>query len=279
MSLQDGYLIQENGLDIRGYSVAGMTTSFFLPRIKSCFDVGQGLPWQTQAEKFFITHGHMDHASGLPYILAQKSMMNHPPAEIFCPPSLIEPMNLIIQTWQKIENFSYKYKIEAMSPESVINLGRKDYIKPVSTVHRVESFGYIWYETRKHLKPEFVGLNQNDLVEKKRAGQQIDDIHQAPLVCISGDTQIEFLSNQDVCNSELLLMEVSFWDERKNVSQAREWGHIHAFELAENISKIKSKKIYLTHISIRYPTYFVESQIKKLFSEEDQRRICIFPRP
>src|SRR5690606_23012108 len=95
------------------YSLAGITTSLFCKNASVCFDVGQGLPFQLGAKRILITHGHMDHASGLPYLIAQKNMTGQKETEIFVPEDLLAPMEEILKIWQRIDRHEYSYRLQA----------------------------------------------------------------------------------------------------------------------------------------------------------------------
>ena len=66
MSLDHGYTWVHKDIKLVGYSLAGTTTSIAFPSADVVFDVAQGLPFQIPIKHLLITHGHMDHASGLP---------------------------------------------------------------------------------------------------------------------------------------------------------------------------------------------------------------------
>ncbi|MCB0369021.1 MAG: MBL fold metallo-hydrolase, partial [Bdellovibrionales bacterium] len=65
-------------IKIQGVSLAGIYSCYHLPDFHFSVDVGQGFDWILNDHLFLITHGHMDHASGIPYIIAQKNMRHHP---------------------------------------------------------------------------------------------------------------------------------------------------------------------------------------------------------
>ena len=110
MSLANGFSWNHKLIRLLGYSIAGVSTSVAFPDADACFDVAQGLPYQIPISNLLITHGHMDHASGLPYLIGQKSMTSQTPPNIYMPPTLVEPMESIMRHWEKIEDHQYKYK-------------------------------------------------------------------------------------------------------------------------------------------------------------------------
>ena len=73
MSLATGFLWTYKTHRLLGYSVAGLSTSLVFPEADVCFDVAQGLPFQMGTSNLLISHAHMDHAAGIPYVVAMKS--------------------------------------------------------------------------------------------------------------------------------------------------------------------------------------------------------------
>src|SRR6476646_5878814 len=108
MSLAQGYTWSHGNIKLVGYSIAGVSTSIAFPDADVCFDVAQGLPFQMPITNLLITHGHMDHAHGLCYVIAQKSMTRMAVPQIYMPPSLVQPMKSILRQWEKIEDHTYE---------------------------------------------------------------------------------------------------------------------------------------------------------------------------
>lgn len=277
--LATGYVWKHDTVKLVGYSLAGITTSIAFPDADVCFDVGQGLPFQIPFPNILITHGHMDHASGLPYLIAMKSMTSQPVPQIHMPKSLKDPMTKIMRIWSDMDGHEYRYNFIPVTEGKDIPLKAPYFARSFPTFHRVPSHGYTIFEKKKHLKPEYRDLPPNELGILRRKGTVLDEYTEEALLSFTGDTKIEFLDSPQVRQSRILLMEVTYWDKKKSVENAREWGHIHLDELIPRLPELKCEKIVLIHASARYNTPYLQQILEARIPEHFKRRIELFPRP
>jgi ribonuclease Z len=277
VSLAGGYHLQVGDFEMRGFSIAGVGTCLYFPRWNICFDLAQGLPFALRANQFFITHGHQDHAGGIAYIISQKTLSRQKTPVFFMPKVLVEPLERIMRTWIEIEGHNYQFEFKGVDEDSVIQLAGPYFVRPFTTVHRVLSQGYTIFAQHKKLKGSYREMSRDQLLRQKELGHEIQNFSVEPLVSFTGDTQIEFLNGADwVRNSKTLIMEVTYLDEKKPVTVARERGHIHLDELIERLPEIKAENIILMHLSARYSIRDVESLVKRRVPKAEQGRLHLF---
>lgn len=278
-------MISLNGLSwtykditLNGISLAGITTSIAFPAADVCFDVGQGLPFQIPITHIAITHGHLDHAAGIPYLLGQKAMHGVRPPVIFMPKNLVSPMQEILRLWGEIEDHTYTYQLDGLGHEDERDLKGKYFLKPFPTFHRVDSQGYTVFLRKKRLRSEFRDLSPTELGDARRAGREIEEYFSEPIVSFTGDTKIEVLEVEVVRKSRVLLMECTYWDERKSVENAREWGHIHLDEILPRLDDLECEKLLLIHSSVRYSRAELLEILARRVPERHRERVELFPR-
>lgn len=277
-ALTAGVSWKHGDLDFHGLSLSGIRTSLAMPQLGICFDVAQGFPFTLHLKKFFITHGHLDHAAGIPYIISQKAMNNEGAPDFYLPPSLVEPMTEIMQIWEKIEKHSYRYHFHPIGTGSKINLNPQFEIRPFPTRHRIESFGYSLIGKNKKLKPAFVGKSSREIQEIKASGVEVDQLLEQILVSFTGDTEIEFLDeNPHLKKSKILFLETTYIDDRKSVEHAKKWGHTHLDELIPRLKDLESEKIVLIHLSSRYSTQEALQILSQRIPKEHQDRVLLYP--
>lgn len=278
MSLQVGEPWNHGEYKFFGVSLAGIRTAITMPELSISFDVAQGFPYLFNMHKYFISHGHLDHAAGIPYIISQKMMTSQKAGEFYMPPSLVEPLTQIMQLWSKIEGFSYDFNFIPVKADDEIEINNHYFIKVFQTVHRVESFGYTLFENKKKLKSEYKNLSKDEIVNLRRQGIDVNEMRQTPIVSFTGDTQIEFLHSRPwIVKSKILILEATYLDDKRSVNKAREWGHTHLDEIIPHLDEIESERIVLIHASSRYSEGEAHRILRAKIPAKHLDRIVFFP--
>lgn len=267
-----------DGLDFVGVSLAGIRTSIAMPVLSLAFDVAQGFPYLFNLNHFFITHGHLDHAAGIPYLISQKSMSAHKQPTFFMPQSMVEPLTRVMKAWAEIEKYEYPHRFVGVTGNEIFEINKSYFVRPFKTVHRVDSFGYTVFHRKTKLKPEFVGLSQEELRRVRESGKDIIHQIETPLVSFTGDTQIEFLESAPwIQKSKILFLEATYLDDDKSVESARAWGHTHLDEIIPILPQLECEKIVLIHSSARYSMQDARDLLKKKIPIEYQEKVILFP--
>lgn len=278
MGVQAGSPWEHDGLHFYGLSLSGIRTSLTFPMLGLCFDVAQGLPFALTMKRYFITHGHLDHSAGIPYIISQKAMQGENPPNFYLPASLIEPLTQIMRIWEKIEGHEYRFQFHPIDQNSRIEISNQHEIRPFKTLHRIESFGYSLIYKNKKLRPEFRHLSRDEIRDLRAGGTEVAAMTEEILFSFTGDTQIEFLDlSPQVKKSKILFLEATYLDEKKTIENARQWGHTHLDEIIPRLKEIESEKIVLIHASSRYSTRYALEILQAKIPAEDQDRVVLLP--
>ncbi len=267
-------------IHLLGHSVAGVGTCLVWPELKLAFDVAQGLPYAFNCQHYLLSHCHMDHASGIPYLISQRALMGLPPGRFYMPQSMVEPMHEILNVWQRLDGHNYSYEFLEAQVGEEYSLGGDYFFRPFKTVHRVDSQGYTVFRRRKKLRMEFQGLHPDQLLEIKGRGQPLEDLFDEALVSFTGDTQIEFLPIAPtwVKESRVLAVEVTYMDQERGVEKARQWGHIHLDELLAHREHLRQEKLLLIHLSARHQPAELAQALKQRLGGPENQRFEVFPR-
>ncbi|ASP41653.1 hypothetical protein LEP1GSC116_2074 [Leptospira interrogans serovar Icterohaemorrhagiae str. Verdun HP] len=113
---------QHKQYQFEGISEGGIRTSLYLPSLSLMFDIGAQNPNRIHLDNLLLTHSHLDHSCGLPYYISQRSLRKLKSPKIFVPAPLKEPMQKILDLYSEIENFTYAYELNAVSPGDKIDL-------------------------------------------------------------------------------------------------------------------------------------------------------------
>ncbi|MEC9283026.1 MAG: MBL fold metallo-hydrolase [Bdellovibrionota bacterium] len=264
-------------ISIEGISMAGICTHISVPELKICFDVGYSHPKLSSHKFYFITHGHMDHAAGIPYLISNKALNKQKPPTFYMPKSMIEPMDSILKTWAKMEGHDYKWNFLELKDEGVwINPHYQ--VRSFKTFHRVESQGYLLNSFKEKLKPEYRHLKAPEIADLKASGVEIQEKIFTPLLAVTGDTKIEFLEESpELFAVKYLVVECTYATDVKSVESCREWGHIHFDELIKLLPKFKGEKVILKHFSRRHSYSEILKVLDEKCSPDLREKLLVFP--
>ncbi len=262
-----------------GVSVAGVQTALCMPQFKIAFDVAIGQDPLSQMRYFLVTHGHLDHAAGLPYLISQKKLMGHPQPTVIVPEALSQPLSAILKLWSQIEDYPFSYDLKVLGPDEPFDISQSHFVQTFPTYHRIPSQGYALFERKTKLKPEYQNLAQEEIKRLRIEGHDVLEKIQTPQVAFTGDTRIEFVHGPEfIRKSRVLFLEVTFLDDRKTVADARQWGHIHLREFIDVLPLLENEKIVLIHNSARYSLEHAQSLLREALPKTDHERVVIFPR-
>ena len=77
------------GIPLRGVSIAGRETWFHVPSLDLAFDVGRAPAEVVPAPNVFLSHAHLDHASGLAWWVSQRRLARLPGGVVRTEPSTV----------------------------------------------------------------------------------------------------------------------------------------------------------------------------------------------
>ncbi len=248
-----------------GISEGGIHTCIAIPRFKIMFDTGTGTSQLVEIPRILLTHGHLDHASGIPYLVSQRSLRKLPKSEIYVPEAIYEPLDKILKLWREIEQYEFQYDLIPLKLNHYYYLQGNFYFQPIPSYHRIPSNGFVIIEKKQKLKEIYKHLPGYEIARLKNEKPDIIETVYEPIISFSGDTQIEFvLNNPIVQKSKILFMETTYICEKRPVERARKWGHTHLNEIVEYAEYFRDiEKIFLIHFSLRYTQKEIYEVLKR----------------
>lgn len=253
------------GVALNAVSVGGMETHIGVPTYKVGFDMGRCIPDAWKLQRIFFTHTHMDHIGAIAVHCATRVLKGQSPAEYWVPLEKYEQVANLLAAWRAVDNSNLTHTLTPVSPGDEFQVGKSRYVKAFRAIHSIPALGYSVVDRRKRLKSEYEGLSVTELVHLRKAGTDVDEAYDHPLLSFCGDTCIDVLDREShLCESDLLILEVTFLDDGVPVESARRHGHVHIDEVVARAEQFKNKTVLFTHPSSRY----TDRHIIKAYTEK-----------
>ncbi len=236
---------------LAGYSVAGEESVILAPELNVAFDIGKCPREALTVDHVLLSHGHMDHAAGLPYYFAQRDFQGNEGGTALVPAGLAGPIRRLMTAWGAVEGHVPPHNIVPMRPGDDYPLRRDLLARAFDTRHLPGSLGFSVIEVRRKLKEQYLGLSGPEIVELKNRGVEITHRIEVPHVAFLGDTgPANYSDIPHVRDARVLLIECTFFeaDHRK---RARAGKHLHAEDLPGVLEGMACERFVIIHVTRR----------------------------
>ena len=269
--------IQHDGLTIEGYSRAAVQSYWRLPELSLGFDLG-AQPWSFMGtETWFVSHGHLDHIAALPVYVARRRMMKMEPPVIYLPGELVDPIRQIMQLYTRLDRGRMPCELRAVEPGEEVELSRELVVSVSATKHTVPSLGYVVWDRRRKLKPEYRDLSGDQIRDLRLGGTEVAEEVRQPLVAYAGDTSPAGL---DACpamyEAKVLIAEMTFVSADHRKEKIHKFGHMHLDDFVDRRDRFKNELIIAAHLSTRYHAQTVERIVRKALPDMLDGRLMLW---
>ena len=251
-------------LTIEGYSRAAVQTYWRIPELKLGFDLG-AQPWSFMGTPlWFVSHTHMDHLVALPVYVARRRMMKMDPPTIYLPEAAIEPVERILRLFSRLDRGRLPCTLLPIRPGDEIELSREHVVTVSATSHTVPSMGFVVWQRRRKLRPEFQGLPGDEIRDLRLSGTDVTTEVRIPKLAYLGDSAPAGL---DACpamyEAEVLIMELTFVAPSHRKDKIHKFGHIHLDDVLERRERFRNELIIASHFSTRYSNRQIETLVHR----------------
>jgi len=270
--------LQLDGITIDAISLAGFYTCIQLPDFKIALDMGICPRSSLNKQHVFFTHSHGDHIAGVVRHCSSREMLGLPPPTYFIGKEDIDNFNSFMNSARKLCRSRMPYEVQSMSPGDSVDVRKNLRVRSYRSIHRVPCQGYIVSSIKQKLRPELAVCSREELISRRKAGEVLTFDIETPLVSYTGDTTIDLFHRETQLQEvKILVTEVTFFDDNVNQKSAKDRGHMHIDDIAENSHLFPQENIVLMHFSSRYSTAKVKQLSQKKLPSELFKRIHFIP--
>lgn len=240
-------------MSLEGVSVAGEETWFRIHPPGLALDVGRGAPTQAGARDLFVSHGHLDHALGVPYVLSQRTLHHQAPTRVFCPRPVAGALAEFVAAAERLEGVRYESEIVGLEPGDRVGVGRDLAIEAFATDHVVPSLGFHLVRRRRRLKEELRELSGREIAGMRSAGVEIEREAEEIWLSYCGDTGPEvWRLAPRLRESRVLMIECTFLGDAVR-QHGTAYKHLHFADLVDHAAELEGHEaIVLHHLSRRH---------------------------
>jgi ribonuclease Z len=265
------------GLTIEGYSRAAVQSYWRLPELKVGFDLG-GQPWSFMGtETWFVTHGHLDHIVALPVYVSRRRMMKMEPPTIYLPPSTIEPVREILRQFTRLDRGKMPCDLRPIAAGDEIELSRELIVTAHEMRHSVPALGYVLWQRKKKLKPEYSELSGDQIRDIRLSGTEVSQEFRAPLLAYAGDTAPMGLDDNPIMyQAKVLICELTFVSPEHRKDKIHKFGHMHLDDFVDRQDKFQNELVIASHLSTRYHSSVVQRMVERRLPDRLKDRMLLW---
>lgn len=273
-------MLELAGIAVDAVSVGGLETCIQLPGYNLCFDIGRCPRSAVSRETVLFTHAHIDHLGGIVQHAATRSLLGMSPPTYVLPPPLIEDVQALLDCWRRLDRSDLPCTLVPLAPGESHPIRRGVVARPFRSLHRVLCQGYVLWRENRRLRPDLVGASQDEIRRLRQSGEPVSVLEEVPEVAFTGDSLIDVLDREPaLLHARLLILEVTFLDERVSVAQTRSKGHIHLDEVLDRADRFRNEAILMTHMSARYSAEEGERILDARLPPGLRERVTLLPPP
>ncbi len=241
------------GLTIEGYSRAAVQTYWRVAELKLGFDLG-AQPWDFMGTAtWFVSHTHLDHIAALPVYVARRRMMKMDPPTIYLPAHAVATMEQLLKVVSRLDRGRLPCQMIPVTAGDEIALSRELVVTAHATAHTVPSLGYIVWERRRKLKPQYRDLSGAQIRDIRLSGVEVSHETRIPRVAYLGDSNPRGLDeNPDMYRAEVLIAEMTFVAPSHRTELIHKHGHMHLDDIVARRDRFENEQIIFAHFSTRY---------------------------
>ena len=263
---------------LRGISVGGVYTTLHVPELDVLLDAGLPLRSFATVGRFFLSHGHLDHVSGLAGLLNIRGLVGGKRATIYLPAEIEGPVRDLLRAHTALARAELDVELVPMRPGDERPLGNSVFVRAFQTHHPVPSLGYQFVRRVSKLRPEHHGKAPEEIARLRKQGASgLFEEHERLELAYATDTLSRVLETEaSLLESRVLVLECTFVDSTRSVEDARRKFHLHLDELIELAPKFNNEALVLMHFGQGTSPERVREAVQSRLPPGLRERVVVF---
>jgi ribonuclease Z len=200
----------------------------------------------------------------LPVYVARRRMMKMEPPTIYLPRHALELVDHLLRVCQRLDRGRQNCELVGVAPGDQIELSRELVLEVLATRHTVPSVGYLVWERRKKLKPEYLHLTGEQIRDLRLSGVEVTAERRIPVLGYTGDTSPDGLdANPALYEARVLITEMSFVAPSHRKDKIHKHGHMHLDDFVERAGRFQNELVIAAHFSTRYHDKQIVHYVKR----------------
>ncbi|MEP7011792.1 MAG: MBL fold metallo-hydrolase [Acidobacteriota bacterium] len=250
-------------LRIEGSSRAGDSTWLKVHPPGLAFDVGRGSLQLGGSRDLFVSHGHLDHALGLPFAISQRTLHESAATRVFCPKEIAEDIRAFVVAAERMERVSYRWELFPLETGDRVEVARDLCVEAFPVDHVVPSLGFHLLRKKHRLAAVYQGRESTELAALRSSGVAIEETVEELWVSYCADTGPGVFDLEPrIFTTPVLILECTFLSSELR-DRAVRYKHMHIDEIAARADQFHNQAIVLQHLSHRHSFADLERAVEE----------------
>jgi ribonuclease Z len=143
-------------------------------------------------------------------------------------------------------------------------LSRELVVTVSATTHTIPSLGFVVWQRRRKLKPEYQSLAGEQIRDLRLSGVEVAAEVRTPRLAFLGDSSPAGLDDcPAMYEAEVLITELTFVAPSHRKEKIHKFGHMHLDDLLERRDRFHNELIVAAHFSTRYHNKQIRQYIER----------------